>query len=186
MANFDTPLFSKKNRHRGLYVGKEQTLTGYLRVAAGGSIALTDLIRAVPVGENVRPIRIAIQAIHLSGTPVLTNPTFNVGVAPLEAVNFKRPDGTEFPPTPADVDILSAAAVLDADKMFTDIEIPRPVLDAVSKYGPYVVTLQPAGAGAFSVAGGDIDLAVTVTYLGEAKTDGVIYSQYHNTKVKNA
>ena len=186
MANFDTPLFAKKNRHRGLYVGKEQTVTGYLRVAAGGSIALTDLIRAVPVGENVRPIRIAIQAIHVSGTPALTNPTFNVGVAPLDGSTFTRPDGTQFPATPADVDILSPAAALDADKMFTDIEVPRPVLDAVSKYGPYAVTLQPAGAGAFSVAGGDIDLAVTVTFLGEAKTDGTVYSTYLNTKVKNA
>lgn len=185
MANFDTNLYRKRNKHRGVYGGKEQSVTGVLRVAAGGSIATTDLIRAVPLGENVRPIRITLTATPVSGTPVLTNPTFNVGVIPYSTATYERPDGTDYAPLTADADALSAAAVIDADNMFTDIEIPRPVADAVSAYAPYVVTLTPAGAGAFSVAGGDIDLAVTVVYLGEQKADGHVYTEFVNQKVKN-
>lgn len=185
MANLDTALYAKKNRHRGLHAGQEQTVSGTLRVTAGQSIALADLIRAVPLGENTRPHRIVLRATNVSGNPVLTNATFNVGVAPLTSGTFTRPDGTTFAATPEDLDILSPAAAIDTDEMFTDIEIPRPVLDAVANYGPYAVCLQPAGAGAFSVAGGVIDLSITVTFAGEEKTDGLVYSTYHNLKYKN-
>lgn len=185
MANFDTNLFRKKNRHRGLYGGKFQSVTGALRVTAGQSIALADLIRAVPMGENTRPLRVTLSAIVVSGTPVLTNPTFNVGVIPLATTAFVRPDGTSYPVMPTDADILSAAAVLDADRMFSDIEVPTPVADGISKYAPYTITLTPAGAGAFSVAGGDIDLQVTVEFLGEQNTNTLVYDEFVNDKVAN-
>lgn len=185
MANFDTNLFRKKNKQRGLYGGKEQTVTGVLRVAAGADIALTDLIRAVPMGENTRPIRIVITATPVSGTPVLANPTFNVGVVPYSATTYSRPDGTDYPPLAADADILAAAVVLDADNMEAVVEVARPVADSVSAYGPYTVTLTPAGVGAFGSAGGDIDLGVTVTFVGEQKSDGLIYDEYVNQNVNN-
>lgn len=185
MANFDTNLYRKGINHRGLYGGKEQTVTGLVRVADGGSIALTDLIRAVPLGENTRPVRIVLSATPVSGTPVLTNPTFNVGVVSKSAETYERPDGTEFAPVTTDADVLAAAVAIDADNMFTDIEVPRPVADSVSNYGPYTVTLTPAGAGAFSVAGGDIDLGITVTFLGEQISEGFVYTSYVGTDVNN-
>jgi hypothetical protein len=52
MANFDSDLVVKGIRHRGAHSGKEQTVSAKLRVAAGGSIATTDLMRMVPAGEN--------------------------------------------------------------------------------------------------------------------------------------
>jgi hypothetical protein len=185
MANFDTNLLRKGNRERGVYAGQEQSLTGVLRVEDGGSIATTDLIRAVPLGENVRPIKLVVSAIPVSGTPVLTNPTFDIGVAPLETVNFKRGDETEYPPLTADVDALAAAVALTTDSMQTVIEVTRPVADSVSAYGPYIATLTPSGAGAFSVAGGAIDLQLTVVFLAEQKADGFAYEEYHSTKVSN-
>jgi hypothetical protein len=185
MANFDTNLYLKRNKHRGVYGGKEQTVTGVLRVADGGSIETTDLIRAVPLGENVRPIRIVLSATPVSGSPALTNATFDVGVIPYQTAAYERPDGTEYPALTADPDALSAAAAIDTDEMFTDIEIPRPVADSVAAYAPYVVTLTPAGAGAFSVSGGDIDLAVTVTFLGEQNANGLVYTTYVDQKVSN-
>lgn len=185
MANFDTNLQRKRNKQRGVYGGKEQTVTGLLRVADGGSIALTDLIRAVPLGENVRPIRIVLTATPVSGTPVLTNATFNIGVTPYATGTYTRPDGTEFDPLTEDADVLAAGVAIDADNMYADIEVPRPVADSVSNYSPYIVTLTPAGVGAFSVAGGDIDLGVTVTFLGEQNADGFIYTEFVNQKVNN-
>lgn len=185
MANFDTNLFRKKVRHRGVYGGKPQAVTGSLRVNAGAPIALADLIRAVPLGENVRPVRIILQATPVSGTPVLTNATFSVGVTPLHVGTFTRPDGTTYPAIPTSATALVTSMAIDADNMKQDIEIKRPVADSVSGYAPYTVTLTPAGAGAFSVAGGNIDLHLTVEFIGEQKVDGFVYNEYVNSKVKN-
>lgn len=185
MANFDTNLYRKANRQRGVYGGKEQSVTGVLAVADGGSIATSDLIRAVPMGENTRPIRITLTAVPVAGTPVMTNPTFNVGVTPLQATDLTRPNGDVFPPLTADADALAAAMVLSANETITSIDVARPVADSVAKYGPYAVTLTPAGAGAFSVAGGDVELHVTVIFLGEQIASGFVYDEYVNQKVAN-
>lgn len=182
MANFDSQLVRKKNNHRGLYQGKAQQVTGVLRLAAGESVALTDLIRMVPLGENARPVRITLSAITVSGAPVLTNDTFSVGVAPLSADTTKRADGTEYAPLTADADALVASMSLATDGMATAIEIGRPSANA--KYGQFYVTLTPAGVGAFSVAGGDIDLQCTVELLGEA-SGPFVYTEYVNQNVNN-
>lgn len=186
MANHDSNLYRKGINHRGLYGGKEQTVTGLIRLTDGASIPTTgDLIRAVPLGENTRPVRIVLTATPVSGTPVLTNATFNIGVVSKSAETYERPDGTEFAPVSTDADVLAAGVAIDSDNMYADIEVPRPVANSVSNYGPYVVTLTPAGAGAFSVADGDIDLGITVTFLGEQISEGFVYTTYMGTDVNN-
>lgn len=183
MATFDSSLVKKKNRVRSTHGGQLKEATALLRVKAGSSIALADLIRMVPCGENVRPVRIVLSSTPVSGTPVLTNATFNVGVASIAALT--RPDGTAYPALTTDADQLAAAVAINADNMATVIEVSRPVADSVSKYGPFYVTLTPAGAGAFSVAGGDVDLSLTVSFVGEQLANGFIYEEYVNQKVKN-
>lgn len=185
MATFDSVLVKKGLNHRGLYGGKAQSVTGVLRVTNGSSIALADLIRMVPLGENVRPNRITLMATPVAGTPVLTNATFSVGVTPRYATTTQRPDGTQYPPLTASATALVNSMAIDADNMKQDIEIKRPVADSVSRYGQYFVTLTPAGAGAFSVAGGDIDLSLTVNFGGEQKADGFVYESYVNQNVNN-
>lgn len=184
MATFDSDLVAKKLNHRGLHSGKEQTVTGSLVLAAGASIALADLIRMVPVGENVRPVRLILKSTPLSGTPVLTNATFNVGVAPVKATTHTRADGTAYAPLTADVDQLAAAVAINADNMASVIEVARPVADSVSKYGPFYVTLTPAGAGAFSVASGSVLLQLTAEFEGEVKDNAQVYTSWINQKVK--
>lgn len=183
MATFNSDIVAKKIRHRGIYTGKEQTVTGSLYVKAGTSIATTDLINAVPLGENVRPIRILLQATTRSGTPVMTNPTFDVGVAPIGGT-FTRPDGTTYPALSADTDLLSPDLLIAANTIL-DVAIPRPVADSVANYGPFHVTLTPSGVGAFSVAGGDLELQVSVVYLGEQHPDVNVYTSFAETKYKN-
>lgn len=185
MATFNSDAVVKNLTYRANSSGQEATFTGAIKCAAGSSFALADVLNFMILGENQRPVRIILEAEHLSGTPVLTNPTFNIGVAPYVTTTFKRADETTYPPTPVDVDQLSAALVIPADKMATDTVVARPVADAVSKYAPYYVTVQPAGAGAFSVAGGDILLKLTVECAGERRADSMVYTQYMNTKVKN-
>lgn len=186
MATLSSRLVQKKNRHRGVYSGKEQSVTGTIVVAAGASIATTDLIRLVPLGENVRPVRILLTSTPISGTPVLTNPTFNIGVEALMSVDFVRLNQDAFPPLTTDADALSAALVIPANDEVVDVDIPRPVADSVSKYGPYTVTATPAGAGAFSVAGGDIELSLTVVFIGEEDNAASVYTEFMNTKVANS
>lgn len=183
MANFDSNSVAKKNRNRGVYAGQLMSVSGVLRVTAGTSIATTDLIRAVPLGENVRPLRIILHWTPVSGTPVLTNAVFSVGIAPMLTTNFTRPDGTVFAPPTASATAFVATTTVDAtDNMATTIEVKRPVADSVSKYGPAYLTLTPI-TSAFSVAGGDGDLKVTVEYAGESTGDALVYNQYMPTKV---
>lgn len=183
MANIDSNLVAKKNRNRGVYGGQLQSVTGAVKVTAGTSIATSDLLRMVPIGENVRPVRIILTWHPSSGTPVLTNAVFSVGIAPIMTTNFVRPDGTVYaPPTASATAFVATTTVDSTDNMATTIEVKRPVADSVSKYGPAYVTLTPI-TSAFSVAGGDGYLSCTVEYRGESNEADLVYSQYMNNKV---
>lgn len=186
MANFDSLLVQKKLRHRGIYAGKEQSVTGFIKVADGESIATTDLIRMIPVGENVRPVSVRLQARTLSGTPVLTNPTFDIGVTPLLATTFTRPNGDTFAPLSASTTILAADLSLATNEHDVAVDLSAPVADSVTNYGPYIITAQPTGAGAFSVAGGDIVIKLTAVFLGEESLVDPLYTEYLVDKVENS
>ena len=181
MANVDSNLFKKNRRERGTHGGREQTITGVIRLEDGASVATTDLIRVALLGENVRPIRIAAQVVPVSGTPVVTNGTLNIGIAPHGSATFARPDGTEYAPATADADAFVAGLVIPADSSVADIAVTSPA----GQYGPYVLTATPAGAGALSVAGGDADLLIAVTFLAEQIGDGFVYEEFVNPNVNN-
>jgi len=182
MATKVSNLIRKGNKHRGLYGGKEQDVTGVIRIREGESIATSDLLRMVPLGENVRPIRLTLTATPVRGNPVLTAFTFKAGVVPGTTVPFKRPDGTEYPQLPAKDDALVASMAVPAGLLVTSTSVSRPVANNVPNYAPYDATLVPTTA---SVAGGDVDLALTVTFVGEQKAEGFVYTQFINPKVKN-
>jgi hypothetical protein len=189
MATYDSNLFRKNLRQRGLYGGKPQAVTGQIRVGIGGSavassIATTDLLRFMKLGENCRPTRIIIVATPISGTPVITNGVFSVGVQQPNANSFTRPDGTVYPAITTSATALVASMTIDADNMKQEIEIKRPAADNVANYAPYNVTLTPI-TSAFSVAGGTLDLSVTVEFLGEQRATGLVYTDYVNQNVNN-
>lgn len=183
MATLKSNQILKHLRIRAPYAGEEKTVTGELILASGASVATTDLMRMLELGENSRPIRIVLQSVPLSGTPVLTNATFNVGVEQVSANAFVDAYGTSYPAVTTDADQLSAAIAIDSDNMATDVEVPRPVADSVSKHAPFYVTLTPAGAGAFSVAGGSVKLRLSVTILGRTVDENAVYTEYVNQKV---
>lgn len=183
MANLDSNLVAKKNRNRGVHAGQLMSVTGVRRITAGTSVATTDLLRMVPCGENIRPVRIVLRWKPVSGTPVLTNAVFSVGVAPIQTTSFTRPDGTVFAPPTASATAFVATTTVDAtDNMATTVEVKRPVADSVSAYGPFYVTLTPI-TSAFSVAGGDGDLMCTVEFDGETVGTANVYETYVSQKV---
>lgn len=182
MATLKATQILKHLRNRAPYGGEEKTVSGRIKIAAGTSVATTDLIQMLEMGENTRPIRIVLSSTTLSGTPVLTNPTFDVGVQATGTTPFVDAYGTSYPQLTTVAGQLSPALVIDSDNMATDIEIPRPVANSVTNYAPYFITLTPSGAGAFSVAGGDIELVLTVTIRGKGDVDPV-YTEYVNQKV---
>ena len=185
MATFDSLLVSKKNKQRGIYAGKEQSVTGQMVVKDGASYALADILRMIPVGENTRPVALRLYARTLRGNPTITNGTFDIGVAPMQTTNFVRANGDVFPPLTEDTDAFGAAQALGTDEHVAILDLPAPVADSVANYGPYYITLKPAGAGAFSVAGGDVVLRLEVVFLGEESTSDALYTQYLNDKVSN-
>jgi hypothetical protein len=185
MATLSTKTVLKLQRHRGLYSGKFQSVTGSYLCKAGTSIALTDVIRAVTLGNNIRPLRLTLSFVPTSGNPALTNATFNVGVEGATSSAFLDPKGNSFAVPATNASVLSAALAIDADNMATDVEVPAPVAASVSNYAPFYVTLTPAGAGAFSVAGGDGMLNLTVEFLGLEDRAEPVYTDYVNQKVKN-
>lgn len=182
MAIFNADQIPKRLRHRGVYEGREQSVSGSLRVSPGQSIATTDLIQFLRLGENVRPIRLLLSVKKLNGTPVLTNPTFSLGVTPDTASNVTRPDGTVYPPLTAATAVFQAGTALGADLTTQVIDVPPPT--AASEWGPYIATATPT-AGAFSVSGGEIDLELTAIYLGERTEALPVYSEFNSGKYKN-
>lgn len=182
MATLKSTQILKHLRNRAPYAGEEKVVSGRIKVTAGQSIATTDLIQMLEMGENTRPIRIVLTSTPLSGTPVLTNPTFDVGVQATGTAAFVDAYGTSYPQVTTTAGQLSPALVIDSDNMATDVEVPRPVANSVSNHAPYFITLTPSGAGAFSVAGGDIELSLTVTIRGRGDVDPV-YTEYVNQKV---
>ena len=187
MANFDTNLTRKLNRTRGNQSGREQSVTGILVVNPGDSIVTggADVIRAIPLGENSRPVRVILTATPISGTPVLVNPTFHVGVLPIVAgASYTDARNNVYPAITANTSIISPSVVLSTDNMKQDVEVARPVADAVSNYAPFFLTMTPAGVGAFSVTGGSIELALTVVQLGD-EIQTSVYTTYIEQKVKN-
>lgn len=184
MATYTTHLIKKGLRVRGNAAGELKSVTARLPVAAGASIATTDLIKMIEFGEGTRPLRLTLSWVPASGTPVLTNPVFDVGVLGATAAAYERPDGTSYAVPATSATVFSADLTLDADNMASDVEVARPVADSVSKYAPFYVTLTPTGVGAFSVAGGDGSLELTVEFIGE-ENPTVIYDEYVNQKVKN-
>ena len=183
MATLYSQQIPKRLRHRGLYEGKEQSVSGTIRVVAGQSIATTDLLQMLILGENVRPESVLVGVKKVSGTPVLTNPSFSVGVTPLLTASVTRPDGTVYPPLTASTTVLGTSTALGADNLARFNEPAPPT--ANTEWGPYIVTLTPSGAGAFSVAGGDIDLFVEIVCRGELTEAAPVYSEFNSQKYKN-
>lgn len=184
MATYNTLAVVKKLRHRAPRDGQEFEVSGSLVISPGESYALADILNMVTLGENQRPIRVTISALPLSGTPVMTNPTFSVGINPAQAGAFTRPDGTIYNAVGTSATVLAAATALVANTK-TVIEVPRPVADSVALYGPFNVSMNPAGAGAFSVAGGTIQLKLEVVTVGETRPNAAVYTVFNSTKVKN-
>jgi hypothetical protein len=56
----------------------------------------------------------------------------------------------------------------------------------VQNWAPFYITLTPSGAGAFSVAGGDVDVILEAVFLGEQQANQLVYTEFNSTKYKNA
>lgn len=174
MATYKSDLTVKGIRHRSTHEGIVDSVTGRFRLNPGTALTTADLFNMVPLGENVRPLRIILSYKEVSGTPVLTGGDFDIGVAPLLATNVKRADGTEFPPLTAAATKYSASADLGAA---TQVNVPVTVAPSDNtKWGPFYVTLTPGEAT--SVAGGSIDINLTVEFAAEKEEAEPVYSEF--------
>lgn len=185
MATFESNQVKKLLRARGNHSGVLTSVTGRYAVEAGDSFALaTDAFRILLMGENTRLSRLVLRFIPTSGTPVLTNPVFDVGVEGATSSTYTDSRQNTYAVPATDVDQFGADLTLDTDLMATDVEIARAVADSVSNYAPFYITLTPSGVGAFSVAGGNGFLELTAEYVG-LEDEETVYDEYVNQKVSN-
>lgn len=186
MATYKSDLVVKGIRHRSSHEGVLDSVTGRIRLNDGDSVGTSDTFLAVPLGENVRPLRIILSLKEVSGTPAITGGEFSVGVAPITpGVNLKRPDGTEFPPLTTSATQFSSAADFDAGSTAEVVIEPVPVPSANTKWGPYYVTLTPTETS--TVSGGAYDLNVTVEFAAEKEEADPVYTEWlvNGGKYKN-
>lgn len=178
-----TDLNVKGIRHRGLYEGREQSVTGRFRLKDGDTIPSGESIMAVPLGENVAPHRAVLTVTKLSGTPTLSDAEFDVGVAPLMDEDVERADGRVYEPLSADTDLFGNLDVSAAARDSVDITADP---SAAAKWGPFYVTLT-AGASDVEVADGDVDMQLTVYFLGEKEEADPVYTEWqvNGGKYKN-
>lgn len=174
MATYNSDLTVKGIRHRSTHEGIVDSVTGRYRLSPGASLTTADLLRMVPLGENVRPLRLILSYKEVSGTPVLTGGDFDVGVAPLQATNVKRGDGVEFPPLTAAATRYSTSADLGAGTQ-VNIAVTVPPSDN-TKWGPFYLTLTPGETT--SVAGGEIDINLTVEFAAEKEEAAPVYTEW--------
>lgn len=177
-----TDLFAKGIRHRGLYEGKEQSVSGRFRMTDGQTLAAGEAILAIPLGENVAPYRVMLTATKLDGTPVLTAAAFDVGVSPILDEDVERADGRVYPPLDEDADLFGNLDVSAAARDALDLTVDP---SDSAKWGPFYVTLTPAAEA--SVAGGDVDIQLTVYFLGEKEEADPVYTEWqvNGGKYKN-
>jgi len=181
MATYTSNLIAKRIRHRGLYEGKEQPLSGTYRLKVGTALTTADVFHMVPLGENVRPDRIIVSYKEVSGTPVITGGSFSVGVVPYSATTLERADGTTYAPLTANATLYSSGADLGAGVL---VHIAPTVAPSTNTdWGPFILTLTPTEAT--SVAGGEIDIVVTVEFRGELTEADPVYSEFNSGKYEN-
>lgn len=174
MATYKSDLTVKGIRHRTTHEGIIDSVTGRFRLNPGTTLTSADLLNMVPLGENARPNRIILSYKEVSGTPVLTGGDFDIGVAPQLATNLKRADLVEFPPLTAAGTLYSSSADLGAAAQVNVAVTAAP--SANTKWGPFFVTLTPNENT--SVAGGSIDILLTVEFAGEKEEAEPVYSEW--------
>lgn len=180
MATFLSDLIPKRLRHRGVYDGKIQSVTGSYRLNPGVTLTTADVIQMIELGENVRPVRLVVAVKEVSGTPTVTG-TVSVGVAPSLVANLVRPTGETFPPLTAAATLYSASINLGTTA--TTHVNPAVAPTTNTDWGPFYVTVTPTAN--LSVADGSVDIFVTAEFEGEHQEVAPIYSEFNASKYKN-
>lgn len=162
MATFKSNLIKKKHIHRSIYDGKEYTATGILRFPAAGTLALNDVLLAVPVGENQLIKRVEVSSFGVTTAEASIGYVQKLGrdgnplVVRRKGPSAYAPNDETFVSPATSASALGAAAVLST---------PREVFPAASKLaGPVDVALTITTAG--TVAAG-AEVHVTVFIEGE-------------------
>lgn len=174
MATYKSDLTVKGIRHRSTHEGIVDSVTGRFRLNPGRTLTSADLLQMVPLGENVRPLRIILSYKEVSGAPVLTGGDFDIGVAPIQSTNVKRADGTEFAPLTAAAARYSSSADLGAASQVNVAVTVAPSDN--TKWGPFYVTLTPGENT--SVADGSIDINLTVEFAAEKEEAEPVYTEF--------
>lgn len=163
MTLYNSNLVSKKARNRGLYVGKDEGVTGRVFLKNGTVLTTSDDLLIVPVGENQAIHKISLLVLGDTSTIAGSIGTFQILDKAGNAVVVQRngPNGAAASKytSPA----TSAAALRSAGQLdgYTETVLATPAKLA----GPTNVGIRITTGGTIAA---DTEVFVTVYFKGEA------------------
>lgn len=172
---YKSNLLYKLNRHRGLYEGKDQDVTGRIFLPSGTVLTTSDDLLFVPVGENLAIHRVSLLVLGDTSTIAGSIGTFQIlgpdGVTPVrvDRLGPLGPSSSMYTSPATSADSLRAAGQLDG---YTETVLATPAKLA----GPTNVGIRITTGGTIAA---DTELFVTVVFKGETGTDELL-AEYPN------
>lgn len=175
MALYRSNLVLKKNRHRGLYEGKPQIVSGRLFLANGTALTTADDLLMVPVGENLAIKEIRLLVLGDTSTIAGSIGTFQILNKAGQPVVVERlgplgPASSKFTSPATSAASLRAAGQLDG---YTETVLATPAKLA----GPVNVGIRITTGGTIAA---DTEIFLEVEFEGETGTKQVT-AEYPNS-----
>lgn len=164
MAIYNSQLIEKRHRHRGIYDGKEYTVSGVIYLPSGTVLTTDDVFKIAPVGENQVVTQTWAYAVGATGALAVSLGYFQQLDANGDPVVIYRrgpsayvPSGNNFTSPTSDPDAFAPAAVLSTARKVVDTAVEK--LAGPVDFGAAVTT------GATLAA--DVELHFGAVIIGE-------------------
>lgn len=174
MTIYNSNLVTRRNRHRGLYEGKDYSVAGRIFLPTGTVLVAADDLLFVPVGENLAIKKIALLTIGATGAAAGSVGTFQIldkagNPVVVERVGPAGDASTKFTSPATSAASLKAAGDLDG---YSETIIPAPTKLA----GPTNVGIRITTGATLAE---DVEMFLTVYFAGETSTQEVL-AEYPN------
>ena len=163
MAIFESNLYKKKTRHRGLYSGKPYEVAAKFTLPAGTVLTAGDDLYAIPVGENQRINKVTTTAIGATGALAGSIGYFQMLDGEDQPVRVERGgpriEDQIFVSPESDPDAYRAAGSM-ANRVVTEVTSQQPKLA-----GPVIIGARVTTGATLAE---DVELYIGVEFDGES------------------
>lgn len=164
-TTYESNLVAKKGRHRGLYSGKPNEVSGRIFLPAGTVLAANDLLLGVPVGENQIVKEVTVLVVGDTSTAAGSTGYFQILDSDGNPVSVKRngpfSESDQIFTSPATSDAAYAAAAQLDGYVRTALATPTKLAGPVN-IGVKITTGATVGA--------DTEIFIGAVFDGETST----------------